>query len=98
MIYKIPADAKGLPEDVAIDERLESPAGALQGKLSWKSGQTSGYRGPAPPPGKVHRYHFRLYALDKPLEVKASADKQTLLDAMAGHVLGEGVLVGTYHR
>jgi Raf kinase inhibitor-like YbhB/YbcL family protein len=98
VFYKIPVDAMGLPEDVAVDERLESPAGALQGKLSWRSGQTIGYRGPAPPPGKVHHYHFRVYALDKPLELEPGADKKALLDAMAGHVLGEGVLVGTYHR
>lgn len=98
LIYKIPPHTKGLPEDVAIDERLQNPAGALQGKLSWRSGQTVGYRGPAPPPGKVHRYHFRLYALDKPLELEPGAEKSALLDAMAGHVLAEGLLVGTYQR
>ncbi len=98
LIYKIPADAEGLPEDVAIDERLDTPAGALQGKLSWRSGQTIGYRGPAPPPGKVHHYQFRIYALDKPLDVEPGVEKSALLEAMAGHVLGEGLLEGTYHR
>ncbi len=37
-------------------------------------------------------------ALDKPLDVPPGAEKKALLDAMAGHVLGEGMLVGTYHR
>ncbi|MEX2114344.1 MAG: YbhB/YbcL family Raf kinase inhibitor-like protein [Pirellulales bacterium] len=98
LIYKIPPDAKGLPEDVAIDERLDTPAGALQGKLSWRSGQTIGYRGPAPPPGKVHHYQFRVYALDKPLDVEPGLEKSALVEAMTGHILGEGLLVGTYQR
>ena len=65
VIYKIPPDAKGLPEGVPAKPKLEEPAGALQGKNSWTSGQTIGYRGPLPPPkhGR-HRYFFRLYALD----------------------------------
>lgn len=98
LIYKIPADTEELPEDVAIDERLQKPAGALQGKLSWRSGQTIGYRGPAPPPGKAHHYQFRIYALDQPLSVEPGLDKRALLQAMEGHVLAQGQLVGTYRR
>jgi Raf kinase inhibitor-like YbhB/YbcL family protein len=99
LIYKIPADAKSLPEGVAVDAELKSPAGARQGKNSWKSGKTVGYRGPAPPKGHgVHHYHFHLYALDAPLSLEAKADKKQLLAAMKGHVLAEGELVGTYER
>ena len=38
----------------------------MQGKNSWPSGQTIGYRGPLPPEGtrNVHHYHFVLYALN----------------------------------
>ena len=48
------------------DRGIKIPiSGALQGRNSWSSGKTIGYRGPAPPPGHgVHHYHFKLYALD----------------------------------
>jgi Raf kinase inhibitor-like YbhB/YbcL family protein len=99
VLYKIPADATSLPEGLPADAELKSPAGARQGKNSWKTGRTVGYRGPAPPKGHgVHHYHFRVYALDASLSLAAKADKKELLAAMKGHVLAEGELVGTYER
>jgi Raf kinase inhibitor-like YbhB/YbcL family protein len=99
VIYKIPADCPGLPEGVADSPTLEEPAGALQGKNSWPSGQKIGYRGPAPPQGHgVHHYFFHLYALDAALALKPGIDKTALLNAMAEHVLAEGQLVGPYER
>ena len=84
VIYRIPADQTGLPEHVAPDARLESPPGALQGSNSWTAGRTVGYRGPAPPPGKVHHYRFHLYALDAPLDVEASLDEKARAAPCAG--------------
>jgi Raf kinase inhibitor-like YbhB/YbcL family protein len=57
-----------------------------------------GYRGPCPPPGRPHRYVFRLYALDAepalgPVDRRLSFDR-----ALEGHVLAEAALVGTYRR
>jgi Raf kinase inhibitor-like YbhB/YbcL family protein len=99
VIYKIPADCQGLPEGVAKSPRPKEPAGALQGANSWPSGQTIGYRGPMPPPRHgVHRYFFRLYALEVGLVIEPGKDKSWLLDAMSGHILGEGQLMGTYER
>jgi Raf kinase inhibitor-like YbhB/YbcL family protein len=99
VIYRLPPSTTALPEGVAKSASLEMPAGAVQGKNSWTSGQQIGYRGPAPPPGHgVHHYHFRLYALDTALDLPPGAAKQELLDAMEGHVLGQGELVGTYER
>ena len=99
VIYKIPAAAKGLPEGLPKTPRLKEPAGAMPGRNSWPSGQTVAYRGPMPPPGHgVHHYYFRLFALDAPLSVKPGLDKKALQDAMSGHVLGQGELVGTYSR
>jgi hypothetical protein len=96
VIYKIPADAAGLPEGVPADARLKEPAGALQGQNTWPA---VGYRGPMPPPGHGrHRYFFKLYALDAPLAIEPGADKKTLLERMSGHVLAEGQLMGTYER
>jgi Raf kinase inhibitor-like YbhB/YbcL family protein len=98
VIYKLPADASGLPEHVPPRARPATPRGALQGRNSWTTGSTIGYRGPAPPPGKVHHYRFHVYALDAPLPLDPELDKKRLLAAMQGHILGEGVLTGTYRR
>ena len=101
VIYKIPADAKGLDEGIPRTEALSAPAGALQGKNSWpdKSGEKGniGYRGPSPPSG-VHHYHFKAYALDAKLDVKPRLTRDELFKAMAGHILATGELVGTYKR
>ena len=99
VIYKIPADAQGLAENVPPEARPASPAGAMQGKNSWPSGRTIGYRGPMPPPGHGrHRYFFKLYALDAVLGLKPGITKDQLLKAMKGHVLAEAQLMGTYKR
>jgi Raf kinase inhibitor-like YbhB/YbcL family protein len=94
IIYKLPGDATGLPENVPTTEKLSAPAGAVQGKNSWGR---IGYGGPSPPPG-LHHYHFKLYALDAPLDLASGADKKRLLAAMKGHVLAEAEVVGTYER
>lgn len=57
-----------------------------------------GYGGPCPPPGKPHRYSFRLYALDTPLDLAAHFDKAQLMRATEGHVLAEAELTGRYGR
>jgi Raf kinase inhibitor-like YbhB/YbcL family protein len=57
-----------------------------------------GYRGPCPPPGKPHRYLFRLYVLDAEL-VLGPADRRLSFDAaLDGHVLETAELTGTYGR
>ncbi len=99
VIYKIPADTTGLPEAVGKNARLGDPPGALQGKNSWPTGQTVGYRGPMPPPGHGrHRYYFKLYALEARMVVEPRLDKKALLQEIQGHVLAEGQLMGTYER
>ncbi len=96
VIYKIPVSAKGLAESRPRSATLTDPAGALQGRNSWGE---MGYRGPAPPRGHgVHHYHYRVYALDGPLDLKAGATKDELLATMKGHVVAQGELVGTYQR
>lgn len=97
VIYKLPGELRSLAEAIPPQPRLDEPAAALQGANSWSSGQKIGYRGPAPPKG-THRYFFRIYALDAPLAVEAGLTKDELLKAMTGHVLAEGVLMGTYAR
>jgi Raf kinase inhibitor-like YbhB/YbcL family protein len=99
VIYHIDPAVCELPEGIPPGPRVQDPVSALQGRNSWSSGRTIGYRGPAPPPGHgVPHYHFRLYALDQPLDLNPGVDKRTLLKAMEGRVLGSGELVGTYRR
>jgi Raf kinase inhibitor-like YbhB/YbcL family protein len=99
VIYKIPATAKGLPENISADPAAAMPpelTGAVQGVSGFRR---PGYRGPAPPkPGRVHEYHFIVYALDAPLDVQVGLTKTQLLEAMKGHIIGQGEIVGTYER
>lgn len=58
-----------------------------------------GYGGPMPPEGHgTHHYHFKVYALDTPVDMKPGATKAELEKAMSGHILDEGEVVGTYER
>jgi Raf kinase inhibitor-like YbhB/YbcL family protein len=99
VIYGINADVRKLPEGVPNEPQLAKPIAARQGKNSWDSGATIGYRGPMPPPGHgTHHYHFKLYALDKPLDLAHSATKKQLLAAMKDHILAQAELIGTYER
>lgn len=56
------------------------------------------YRGPLPPPGNPHRYHFIVYALDLVLKLPDGSDKAQLLSAMHGHIIAKAELIGTYKR
>jgi hypothetical protein len=93
VIYNIPASATGLPEGVLNLEVLAD--GSRQGI---NDGDDIGYGGPCPPPGKPHRYFFKLYCLDTMLDIKGTATKEKLLTAMKGHILAEASLMGTYKR
>lgn len=87
---KLKALPKGVPQAPTDEERH-----LAQGLNSWKK---VGYNGPAPPPGKPHRYFFKLYALDAVLDLPASPTKADVLKAATGHVLGKAAIMGTYQR
>jgi len=93
VLYDLPADARKLAEGVPKDEHL--PTGARQGRNDFRR---IGYGGPCPPPGAPHRYFFKLYALDTKITLKAGASKADLEKAMAGQVLAQATLMGTYKR
>jgi len=90
--WNIPPEAV-LPEGVVKVESLGD--GTRQGKNDFKK---IGYGGPCPPPGKPHRYFFKLYALDANLDLKPGADRKELGSAMKDHVLGQAELMGKYGR
>ena len=93
VLYDLPAGTNALPEDVAKTQYIAG--NAKQGLNTWPH---LGYGGPCPPPGKPHRYFFKLYALDRMLDLKPGATKKDVEAAMKGHVLAEGQLMGTYQR
>lgn len=88
VLYKIPAGTTSLAEG--------SRGVGLEGETDF--GETA-YGGPMPPRGHgVHHYHFKVYALGQPLDLKAGATKKQLLAAIEGRVLAQGELIGTYER
>jgi hypothetical protein len=94
VLYDLPAEVHALAAGLAPDAALAEPEGARQGPTDF--GQV-GYGGPCPPPGKPHRYSFTLYALGAPLGL-SGATKADVERAIAGHVLAQAQLMGTYGR
>ncbi len=91
VLYNIPVSATGLAEGV---KAAALPAGTREGVNDWKR---KGYGGPMPPVGR-HRYFHKLYALDMELPDLGAPAKAQLEQAMAGHVVAKGELIGTYER
>jgi len=89
VLYDIPPTVSGLEEAVK-----QPPSGAKDGINSWKK---TGYGGPCPPIGR-HRYFHKLYALDVTLSGLARPDKDAVVAAMEGHILGQTELIGTYQK
>jgi hypothetical protein len=88
VLYNIPKNARSLSEGAK-----PLPSGSSEGVNDW---QAVGYRGPCPPTGR-HRYFHKLYALDTELALMKPT-KDDLLDAIEGHVLAKGELIGTYQK
>lgn len=95
MIFNIPGTATelagGIPTTMA-----SMPDGTVQAK-NLRGGV--GFMGPgAPPQGPYHHYTFELFALDAKLDLGPEASRADIINAMNGHILGKGVLVGRFHR
>jgi Raf kinase inhibitor-like YbhB/YbcL family protein len=94
VLFNLPAAATRVTENVPPRETLANAA--CQGTNDFKK---VGYGGPCPPSGSgTHRYLFKIYALDTRLGLKPGATKDQLLQAMTGHVLAGGQLIGKYSR
>ncbi len=80
------------PQQKTIDE---STAPGVEGKNSLG---TAGYTGPCPPCGKLHHYHFKIYALNTILNLTENATKRELESAMKNHIIAQGRLIGLFIR
>ena len=92
VLFNLPADTRKLPENVPPQKRLENEA--IHGMNDFRK---IGYGGPCPP-GGTHRYYFKLYTLDTEMNLEPGTTKRELLDAMEGHILAQGQLMGRYRR
>lgn len=91
VIFDMPATLRSLPQNFPKDE--QSADGTRQGKNDFDK---IGYGGPCPPPGKAHRYFFKLYALDTKLNLNPGVTKKDVERAMQGHILARGETMGRY--
>jgi Raf kinase inhibitor-like YbhB/YbcL family protein len=92
ILFNIPGEVASLPASIPSEAVLAD--GSTHGANSW--GRTD-YDGPCPPRG-MHRYFFRLYALDSYLTIPEGSPVETVNATMEGHILGEASLMGTYER
>ena len=91
VVFDLPSGARLLPEAVAKQEAVQD--GGRQGLNDFGR---PGYGGPCPPRGKPHRYFFKIYALDKTLNLGPGATKNSVEQAMSGHVLAQAELIGRF--
>jgi Raf kinase inhibitor-like YbhB/YbcL family protein len=89
VLYDIPADRRELHED--LGKAGQFPWGGIQGRNDFGN---IGYDGPCPPDGEVHRYYWRLYAVDTPCNLGLGATRAQLLDWLENHTIAMTELIG----
>jgi len=94
ILWNLPAHVSSLPEGVPSSQETLS-GGARQGRNDFGR---IGYGGPCPPPGRPHRYFFRLFALGAVLDVKPGAARTELESALNPHVLARAEWMGLFKR
>ncbi len=92
VLFNIPASVTKLAEHFPPSQTF--PNGMVSGT---NDAGTFGYTPPSPPSG-THRYFFKVYALDSTISLAAGATKAQLVEAMNGHILASGQLIGRYKR
>ncbi|MEG3438392.1 YbhB/YbcL family Raf kinase inhibitor-like protein [Pannus brasiliensis CCIBt3594] len=94
VLYDLPGDLRELPPGLSTAPKLAG--GGVHGITTQG---TYGYFGPCPPPGSSpHHYFFRLFALDRRLNLEPGQTKAEILRAMEGYVLDRAELIGLYAR
>jgi Raf kinase inhibitor-like YbhB/YbcL family protein len=92
VLINIPYHINFVEKGIHPADTLEN--GAFHGMNDFRK---LGYGGPCPPNGP-HRYFFRLFALDKRLDLNQGCTKADLMEAMQGHILDQATLMGKYGR
>lgn len=92
VLFDLPPTVDMIPEGVPPIRKLANAE-----KHGISDFKKYGYGGPCPPTG-THRYYFKVYALDQMLQLDSDVTKDTLLEAMEGHILAKGELMGRYER
>ena len=92
IVWNIPSTLEKIPQGIPQKEIPEQLEGATQGRNDFKQ---IGYRGPCPPSGE-HRYRFKLYALDRSLDLSAGSSKEDLEGELREGLLEQSELVGLY--
>jgi Raf kinase inhibitor-like YbhB/YbcL family protein len=93
VLFDLPAATTSLAEGLSKIDEL--PGGERQGRNDFRK---IGYNGPCPPPGKPHRYFFKIYALRGKLDLKPGASRQEVEQAMQSLTLGQAEWMGKYSR
>jgi Raf kinase inhibitor-like YbhB/YbcL family protein len=93
LAFNIPAHLTSLA--AGVPQTAKIPEGGIN---SINSFGHYGYNGPCPPPGKVHHYRFRLFALDSTIPAVDKANADAIQSAMKDHVLATAELDGTFER
>lgn len=93
LLYDIPAERHELPE--GVPKQAELADGSRQGQNDFKK---IGYGGPCPPAKSTHRYTFSIYALDAKLNLPPGATEKQIREAMNGHILAQGTIIGRFHH
>jgi len=96
VVYNIPATVRSLPTGAGDPKKNLMPSGAVQARTDFG---ITGYGGPCPPPGKPHRYVFKVFALKTPsLEVPADATAALIGFNVNANALAQAELTGMYGR
>ncbi len=99
IFYNIPASLSALPEEAVLSDGLSLEYVNLGVQMGKNSMAKTVYMAPAPPPGHgPHHYHFQLIALDTVINLSGDRTLSEIKQALTGHVLGSGELIGTYER
>lgn len=87
IVWNISGRVKQIDEDSV-------PEGSIEGLNDFGG---KGYGAPCPP-SSMHRYIFRIYALDVSLKLDVTSSREQLNSAMDGHIIASAVLTGKYRR
>ncbi len=95
IIWNIPSENKKIPEAIPKSETVESLEGAKQGQNGFGE---IGYRGPCPPGGSDHNYHFKAYAVGKVIDLNPGVLKEDLEREIEDQIIEKDSIVGVYGR